>query len=352
MVLALGSDFTTPSGTLAAIDPSTLHVTQHVATPGSDAMIRVRDDGNRVYVVNRAGADSHDNIQVLDASKLLDGMGDSLVYEVSTGPMTNPQDLAVGPCDLYVPLYGLAMPGATGSGTVAELDYATGSPQGAVDFTATTYDPDKNPQLHSVAYKNGLIWVAMQLFDVNYTPERNGVVVGFDPTSGAVKATLDLTTKDPFTLLVDDPSTDDLLVGTAPDVVNNPTQGCVEAIDTKARTAKGCVVQNTALGGYVDHFQVEASGLWALAVSPTDTTGQLETWDPTKPTQAPKVLSTSSEIVTDCLALPDGTIFASDTEGAAPGVRVWDPTGVEKTASAPLNIGLSPQFVDGLAYVP
>ncbi|MGH7740793.1 MAG: YncE family protein, partial [Candidatus Eiseniibacteriota bacterium] len=90
----LTSDFST--GSLSVMDLSSRAVSKDVQSVFSDAAIR--SYGGLIYVVNRYG---QDNIQVIDPAN-----GYTTLRQFSTGPGTNPQDIAfVLPTKAYVSLY-------------------------------------------------------------------------------------------------------------------------------------------------------------------------------------------------------------------------------------------------------
>ena len=84
----LTTDFST--GELSVVDLSTREVRVDVAqppVPSSDA--RIRWHGGLIYVVNRTGSQSANNIQVIDPTQ-----GYRTVRQFSTGSGSNPSDIA------------------------------------------------------------------------------------------------------------------------------------------------------------------------------------------------------------------------------------------------------------------
>src|SRR3970282_2434510 len=91
-VFAVGTDFAT-AGIASTVAVPALEVTQGAVAGVASTDPVVRQFGDRIYVINRYGAD---NVTILDADTL------ALVAQISTGSGSNPWDVAVDGDRIYV----------------------------------------------------------------------------------------------------------------------------------------------------------------------------------------------------------------------------------------------------------
>jgi hypothetical protein len=293
----------------------------------TDPMVRLH--GDRIYLVNRFGAD---NVTILDAR------AGTLIDQISTGSGSNPQDIAVAGDTLYVA--ALAAPG------VLVLD-ASAPSAGVVDtIDLSALDPDDGiPNCSTLHLVGELLVVVCGVLDDNdqfLTPRGPGKVAVIDTRTATVEDVFELTHQRPLGLLQataeDGDLGGDLLVATAPDFVDL-TQGCIERI-SRAGEPRGCAVANADLGGYASAYRHHQGTLFIAVTTGFDSadfgpTGKVMTWsagalggDMTPPGQR----------AFDVATCPTGHLVLADAGG---GLRVYDPSGAELTAN-PLDIGMPP----------
>jgi len=333
--LVVSGDFNM-TGIMSKLDMKTLAVTENVAPSGAVAGDPVvRHIGNRVYVVNRLGAN---NVTLLDARTL------AFIDQYSTGENTNPQDVAVVGNSLFVP--------ALASTGMIEIDVVTGETH-EIDLGGDLGDPDGNPDCVSAYAIDNKVYVACGLLDEFYTPRGPAKVAIYNTTSGAVSV-VTLPFANPQNFIVRAPVGSvlggDLLVQLVPSFTSYST-GCVARVSTGASPTATCAtgLTNMDLGGFQTHLDVAADGsmLW-IAVGTLDgsfmnPTGQLRGFDLTSGTLAAASLSPPAQLITDLAACPDGSVVAVDRTMNASGLRVYAADGTERTTAA-LGFGLPPSF--------
>jgi hypothetical protein len=316
-------------GTLAAVDIRSATITPNAAPAGAvgdDPVLRVF--GGELFVVNR---NDGNNVTILDARSR------ELVTQLATGANSNPQDVAVKGDTLYVPVYGGAgvVVLTRGSTTITTIDLS-------VD------DPDGSPECVSAAVVGDKLYVACELLDTSFSPRGPGKVYVIDTASNLVVRALTMQTENPFGVFRSLPS-GDLVIPT----INFATsEGCIEKIQTGANpTALGCIVDNATAGGYISRVDVQSNGpngdtIWWLAVTSFDSShGTLRPYDATT-NMVGDAWSSTSEIIGDVAACPDGTIAVSDQARASSGVRLYA-HGNEITTSA-LAVGLDTSSANAL----
>jgi len=325
--LAVGADYANGAGVLSGIALPSLMVTKNLLpqSTGSDPVIRATAD--KILVVNRIDA----NVTVIDKARF------SVVSQFSTGPNSNPQDIAVIGDKAYVATLG------TSSLQVWDLSMVNATePETTIDLSA--YDKvDGNPDANSVYIVGDKLYVTLELLDEFIADEGNGTVVVVDTTSDEIVANFTLTAPNPLNFIVQDGTS--LYIDTAADF--SSTIGCIEVIDTAAPSSAGCLVSNAALGGNPNGFAFTGDKTY-VGVSSADFSSA-------------KLVSVSGGAVSSNLVAetegpgsvalaPNGYIVYSD--GNAGGIRVFDPaTSTEVTTSA-LDIGLPPAFASAIVCLP
>jgi len=321
---------------LSTLDPATQAVAINVGPAmavGDDPIIR--HFGTELFIVNRF--DLH-NVTILDDATL------ALKEQRSTGDNSNPQDVAAVGNKLYVATYA----GAGVTVITRGSDALT-----TIDLSAD--DPDGNPNCNSIYLAGGALYVTCQLLDENFAPRANGKVYVIDPATAAVKTSLTLTNKNPFSLLEEIPGgaphAGDLVVSTVPDILSATPNGCVERIAIGAApAAAGCVVDHAGLGGYVTRMHVQLSEglpmMWsAVTAADSFARGDLRGFD-LGGTLWP-ALNAPAERIGDVVQCPSGEVVVTDTTMNANGLRIYDSGGAEVTTAA-LPIGLRPLSQHGL----
>jgi YVTN family beta-propeller protein len=334
-VIVAGSFMAGETGVMSELTFDPPAVLQRVAPNGAvSADPLLRKVGGELFVVNR---DSN-NITILDAATY------AVSGQLATGAGSNPQDVAVWGDKLFVATFRMA--------GVLVLPHGGGAPQ-AIDLSA--FDPDGEPNCVSAYTVGDEVYVACGLLDEDYKPRGPGRIAVIDAATNAVKTSFSMASRNPFGVFEQLPADvlgGDLVIPTVPSFTDFST-GCVERIETGAAPkSNGCVVTNSAVGGYVGRlaFQRRAgASLQWMIVNKSDPMprGNLQTFDLGTQALLPGPVSPATQVLVDVAVCPSGLIVVADRTMAANGLRVYDGS-VEQTAS-PLPVGLQPASAHGLA---
>jgi hypothetical protein len=118
--------------------------------------------------------------------------------------------------------------------------------------------------------------------------------------------------------------------------------GCIERIATATPGTNGCLVEESALGGFASRLAVVPGGVLA-AVNTSFSAAALHTVSASGEVSA--AMTDGSVKPTDFAVCPTGEVVVAD--GNAGGLRVFAGSGTELT-SAVLDIGLPPVFANGI----
>lgn len=316
---------------------STISIPGLEVTPNAVAGVASNDpvvryiDGS-LYIVNRFG---HDNITILDATTL------SLIDQVSTGPGSNPQDVAVKGDTLYVAALGAAgILSIASDGSISTIDLSN-------------LDGDGLPDCNSVYLVDDTLVATCGLL-TNFAAVVPGKVVIIDTTDDSVEDTFDLSTRNPFGFIQksDDNSRlgGDLLIGTV-DFNVNITTGCVERISvTPTAQSLGCMIDNGLLGGYATGIAHGPGDTLYLAVTTGfDKNGSIAhatSYDVQSGMLAAEPISGDGERIFNLARCPTGEWVFADGAG---GMRVYDANGQQMTTGL-LDIGLPPTGAGVVCY--
>jgi YVTN family beta-propeller protein len=182
-------------------------------------------------------------------------------------------------------------------------------------------------------------------------PRGPGKVYVVDTATDRVRATVTLGHANPLGVFEQIPAQaphgGDLIM---PTVVFADGSGCVERITPGATpVASGCLIDNTALGGYVSRatFAVDGAGAVIFFSVPTVFPhGDLRALDMPSNLLWSGPLNASTEAIGDVVACPGGQIVVADVTDGANGLRVYEGTAEKTTAALP--IGLPPTSTHGL----
>ena len=329
--VVVAGDFVTPgfSGVMSKLELSSMQMTQNIAPAGaigSDPIIRKL--GDELFVVNRAGGNS---ITVFDAVTL------AVNDQLGTGAGSNPQDVAAYASTLFVPAMGTA-------GVVVLTRGSTATK--LVDLS--DLDPDGFPDCVSAHRAGNDIYVACELLDENFAPRGPGKVAVIDAITQTVRATVTLSTANPFGVFTELPGVG-LVIPTFDFAA--PLARCLELVvpSDGAPYSKGCLVQNAAVGGYVVRAVPQNVGetqmLWMVVNNGDFAAERARLWgyDLRSGTLWDTPLSPEAQILTDIAACPDGRIVAADKTMSANGLRVYDGASTMEMTTDPLAVGLRPQ---------
>jgi hypothetical protein len=324
-------------GVMSALDMTTKTVAMNVAPAGAIGEDPVlRHQGNELLVVNRA---SGNNVTILKNSDY------SLVQQIGTGAGSNPQDVVAIGDKLFVATLG-------NKGGVIVSRNSTAITE--IDLSAD--DPDGKPNCNSVFLANNKLFFSCGLLDdtnMNLPPRGPGKVYVVNPTTGVVDQTITLTTKNPIALLEEIPAGaahgGDLLL---PTIDFGTGMGCVERVATAGTPASaGCVVDNSALGGFAFAGRIAFDGPHARIAVSDYPKGNVRDYDLTAGVLGTAAMTSMAQTIVDVAVCPGGEMVVADNPAppstAANGLRVY--TGATEKTTAPIAIGLKPASSHGLA---
>lgn len=320
---SLGTDSTT-TGVLSQIDMKDLSVSQGVVAGVAASDSVARRFGNKLYIVNRFGAD---NVTIVNTDSK------ELVAQISTGSGTNPQDVAVIGDTIYVC--------ALNSGSIIVLDQS--DELAAPTFIdISTYDTDGVPNCASIIESGGKLYAALGLFDENFASQGGRVVV-IDASNNTISSDFDLANKNPVSFFEANPETGELLITTTEDFGTG--NGCVERVTPGATpVSAGCLIENSSLGGYVSKLQFRGDEV-VLAVNTSFTEAKLVRVDSSGSLEAESI-TPASQLATDFAVCPSGDILSRD--GNQGTIRVYGANNVERTEAEGLDIGLPAAYTNGI----
>ncbi len=328
-VFVVGTDFST-AGIASTVYLPSLYVDESSIDGVASTDPVLRRFGDRVYVVNRFGAD---NVTIVDADQ------EQVIAQISTGSGSNPQDVAVVGDKIYV--------AALGAPGVLVLDAS--APQSGVVATIdlSELDPDDGlPNCSSLVAAGGRLYVACQILDDDdaMLPARGpGQISVIDTADDSVVTTVALQNPNPLGFVYPAEVLDgDLVVATVPNF-GDLTEGCLERIALSDPPVSSCLIENSELGGYASAVAEASDGALLIAVTESFDTGDfgplgfVVSYDPEEGL-AGSPMTASSHRPFDVAVCPSGDIAMADAAG---GVRVFSASGQELTSEL-LDIGLPP----------
>jgi len=324
------TDFET--GLLATVGVPAPHPIGHPAPPiHSDAVVRVA--GDRVYVVNRFLGD---NIQVLDPAR-----GLTTVAQCSTGPGSNPHDIAVvGPHKAYVTRYDRPELWIVDPNVSANC---TGFFLGSIDLGAYAAAGGL-PEMDQMALVGDRLFVSLERLDTALRyPAGRGLLVVIDTTTDRVVGTVELSGGNPFgetAGLAHDPDTGELLVSEAGDIYR-VGDGGIERVDPFALRAEGFFITETDLGGNITDFVLVSSDKGYAVVEDNALHNILLAFDP-KSRRVTRRLFVSNQYLPEIDLAPDRTLWLADRTLPAPGIRIFDTTTDRQLTRGAIDVGLPP----------
>jgi hypothetical protein len=331
------TDFET--GRLAAVTLGRPHAARVVEVPiHADAVVRAI--GDRLYVVNRFLGD---NVQVLDP-----GRGFATLLQCTTGPGSNPHDIAVvDPRKGYVTRYDrgelwIVDPGAGG---------CAGFQRGAIDMRPWA-DADGLPEMDQMALVGERLFVSLERLDRarRFAPAGRSRLAVVDVATDSVSAIVELTGANAFgdaTGIQREPGTGKLLVGEAGDVYRTGDGG-IERVDPHTLVAEGFLITEDELGGSITDFVfVSPTKAYAIVLN-AQLRNVLVAFDPTT-RQVTNRLLTRVQYLPDITLGPDGLLWLADGGLPSPGIRMFDPADDRQLTGAAIDVGLPPFSI---AFVP
>jgi hypothetical protein len=333
-VFVLGTDFGV-SGTTGTIEADApWSGTTLSTTVCSDAVARCF--GGLVYVVNRLGCD---NVQVLDPSS-----GFATVLEFSTGPGSNPQDIAFVTGErAYVSRYETTW--------LYEVNPATGAVTDSIDL-ALFADADGLPEMGRMAVVGPLLFVALERVDRDffYTPvapgqvavvdTRTNALVDADPDAAGVQPVV-LSGTNPRSEIQVDTDTGRLFLGAAGSL--GAPDGGIEVVDAVGLRSLGFLATEAQLGGDVSDLAFGAGDTAFAVVSDASFNTSCVCFDTTTGDKTGTLYATSGFNVADVeVHRASAQLFLCDRTFANPGVRVFDTSTCGQLTTGPISVGLPP----------
>jgi hypothetical protein len=326
------TDFET--GQLATLSVQSPRRVQHPNVPiNSDAVIRT--SGGDLFVVNRFLGD---NIQRLDP-----GHGFRTVFQCSTVPGSNPQDIVVtAPDKAYVTRYGSAELWIVDPEASPSCD---GFHRGTIDLSAFA-DADGLPEMSQTAVVGSRLFVSVERLDRNH---------GFAPTGPSELVVIDLATDTVITSIVlhgadafgdasgivHEPGTGFLVLST-PGNIYRIGDGGLERVDPYTLTAEGrFFVTEDAVGGNILDFVLLSSSKGYAITQDAALHNHLVSFDPSSGTLLRDLLDRDAYLPEIRLG-PDGLLWLADQGLPTPGLRRFDPATDRQLPPGLIDVGLPP----------
>lgn len=313
------TDFET--GAFSILDPETSAATVNVGLLHSDATARVFD--GRVYALNRLGMD---NLTCLDPAD-----GYRVVYQRSTGPGSNPQDVAVVSAERgYVTR--LERP------RLLVFDPRDGRDRGEVDLSPWA-DADGFPEASALVVAGDRVVAALGRLDRAdlYRPAGNGALAVIDPAADRVERVVELTGANPFGDMVER----DGVLWVAQAGRFGEFDGGIERFRVDGWVSEGWDVTEADLDGDVVGFARAPDGALWIVVQTASIDTRLVRLDSAG--GSPRVLRSAPGYALTCVAdAGAGRMAVCDRTPTAPGVRLFDAATSAETMTAPIDVGLPP----------
>jgi DNA-binding beta-propeller fold protein YncE len=323
------TDFET--GLLATVGVAPPHAVARLDVPiHSDAVVRTV--GDRVYVVNRFLGD---NLQVLDP-----GRGLATVLQCSTGPGSNPHDVAVVDAHkAYVTRYDRPELWIVDP----EAASCAGFRQGSIDLGPYA-DADGLPEMDQMVRVADRLFVDVELLDRarGFAPAGPSALVVVDLATDTVVGTVTLSGANAFgdaSGIVREPGSGKLLLAEAGNILRTGDGG-IERVDPFALRSEGFVITEDELGGSVTDFVLVSPTRGYAVVIDDRLTNALVAFDLERRT-ARRILVRESYLPDIALG-PDGLLWLADRGLPAPGIRLFDPTDDRQITGRAIDVGLPP----------
>jgi hypothetical protein len=338
----LGANFTDPIGTLSLLPieaPRTPAL--NVQTTHSDAI--VRSFGNKLYVVNRLGAD---NVQVVDPDSAFE-----VTKQFSVGQGTNPQQIIVTEeTKGYVILY---QPEDNNSDEMAVDDLlvvnpSTGEILKTIDLTPfTTDDGERLARASAMVIVEDRIFVALQDMpsDLSLPPNQPGKIVVIDTTTDSVVDSLILFGRDPIAMDYS-AETEKIYVANASFADLNTPYGGIEVVDPKTVSTEGIVIDDLLLEGTPGDMEVHGTKGFTILSSLDPGTGSSVVHFDLQNLETPDVTTVyqGQGFIQDIAVDENGILLVGERDPDVNGIFFIDPetTGI---IAGPINTGPSPSSI-------
>lgn len=326
-------------GGVTVIDADTLEARVDVTAVHSDAIVRTA--GDRVFVINRQGGDS---VQELDPRR-----GFGTVYQRSVGRGANPWGLAMlDDGTAWVPLYNEGTLLRVDTNSTGESGFRLGPP---VALPAWTDADGRVEPLDAFALDGALFVVAQGLGDYpNCTPDSRGWVHAFDPDSLAAsavwgdRASLELAACNPTTYALVESAAGPLLAlgysGNVRAMGSRDDDGGIELVDLQSGETSGLIATESDFGDRdLVALAIHGRTAW-VALASADFAADVRAFDLDTGTLSDPVWSSGTAGIFGLGVAYDKLWVVDRTRGSA-GVVVLDPNTGQHLAG-PIQTGFPP----------
>ena len=332
VVTTASCDFAT--GGVAEFSLEQTQTTSHaMGAVSADAVVRRR--GDRVFVLNRFGAD---NVQELDPDS-----GMATLWQCSVGNGNNPHDIIIVSDQLgYVSLYdskNLAIIDPTPSSD------CSGFIKGSIDLSDYA-DGDGFPEMDQMVLADGTLVVVLQRLDRDsmFAPTANGALVAIDVASSTVTGSLELAISNPYAEtkgLVYDETSGLLYVGGPGTFFSDLDDGGIEAVTLEGLVSEGLLIDGTGLGGDLTDLVLVGSSRAYAVVAGANFENSLVEVDLNEGAVV-ATLASSAYLFSDIEMTESGQLWLADRDCSNPGLRVFSIADNSETTESPLYPGLTP----------
>jgi hypothetical protein len=335
VALVLTTDLAT--GSYSVVDLASRSVFKDLKIGGiySDAIARffqvVDEQFNstreRVYVVNRLGADS---IQVLDPQL---GFITPTNGTLSVGTGTNPQDIVfVNANKAYV--------SRLNSPKLLIIDPTMLRSTGELDLSRLVKPTDSNgsPNPGYMLIVNGLVYVALQ-----HQGGARGEVVVIDPTTDRIVTVITLNGTNPASEFQFSPTLNRILISSVGNL--GVSDGGIEAINPDTNTVDSqFAVSEMTMGGDITAFVIVSRTKGVAIVSDQNAADSLITFDPSSGQRLNRLVGPLNVVMAHLAINSRNEVYVAviDTQLATSGLRIFDAVTDNEITTAPLNVGQFP----------
>lgn len=326
--------------TIGLADPATATLAR-ITTDGGDAV--VRSFGNRIYVVNRFGADTIQTINPADFS---------VIANFSVGGGSNPQDIAVvSDAKAYVSRLD-AHDDATNADDVLIVNPLTGEQLGSIDLTPYTADDgDRLARAAQMVIVDGRLYVCMQDLTNAYAVDASGKVAVVDIDTNEVLEVIELSGRNPSDITYS-PLTEKFYVANTasynpfPVIDTSTPYGGIEVFqrDGDRYIMEGIVLADETLGGGVAEMRLASATIGYTIVDSMT----IAAFNPTTYAVVDSDVYTSPAMyLPDASVDQDGRLIAAEQDFANPGIVFLNADG--SIVAGPTGVGAPPvsiTFVD------
>lgn len=305
----------------------------------SDSVIRAF--GNRVFIIQRTGANS---ILVIDPNNPGTPLANYTTNDPgANAPQSNPQDMAfVSSSKAYISRYEL--------NTILIVNPLTGAQLGTVDLTRFA-DSDGIVEMGRMVIVNGKLYVALQRVDRNngFTASNDSYLVVIDVTTDQV---IDV---DPNTLgvqpivlhgrnpadLVYLPSTDRIYLADTGTYNTGDVFGGIEAVNPSTNATEGIIISDDTLGGAVGVFDVLSNTIGYATVFDANFNNFVVPFNLSTQQVGTTLTGIGSGYIPGLAFDKNGFLYVADRDATHPGIQVFD-TSTNGKVEGPIDTGLPP----------